>query len=99
MAVAAGRRKLLLITSYGLVRKNWNGKSTTTRIGRLHDADQNARNDHERSDADQNLAAETRAIGDDATAVLRIFSGGRCTHIAPQRLQSLQVLLNFPTDG
>ena len=29
-----------------------------------------------RSDADQNLAAETRAIGDDATAVLRIVSGG-----------------------
>jgi hypothetical protein len=58
------------------VRKNWNGKFTTERIGPLHDADQNARNDHERSDADQNLAAETLAIGDGATAVLRIFSGG-----------------------
>ena len=58
------------------MRKNWNGKFTTERIGRLHDADQNARNDHERPDADQNLAAETRAIGDDAAAVLRIFSSG-----------------------
>jgi hypothetical protein len=38
--------------------------------------DQNARNYHERSDADQKLAAATRAIGNDATAVLRIFSGG-----------------------
>src|SRR5882724_5085452 len=44
MTVAVGRRQLLLITSYGLVRKNWNGKFTTERIGRLHDADQNARN-------------------------------------------------------
>jgi hypothetical protein len=87
MAVAAGRRKqLLLITSYGLVRKNWHGQLTTERIGRLHDADQNARNNHERSDADQNLATKTRAIGDDATAVLCIFSG-RGTHIAPQKLK------------
>jgi hypothetical protein len=58
------------------VGKNCNGQFTTERIDRLHDADQNARNDHERSDADQNLAAETRAIGDDATAVLRVSSGG-----------------------
>jgi hypothetical protein len=28
------------------------------------------RYDHERSDADQNLAAETRVIGDDATPFL-----------------------------
>ena len=65
--------------------KNCNGQFTTERIGRLHDADQNARNDHERSDADQNLAAETRAIGDDATAVLRIFSGGSGRIIPQER--------------
>ena len=41
---------------------------------------QNARNDHERSGADQNLAAETRAIGDDATAVIRIFQWSGHTH-------------------
>jgi hypothetical protein len=34
---------------------------------------QNARNDHGRSDADQNPAARNPAIGDDATAVLRMF--------------------------
>jgi hypothetical protein len=53
-----------------LVRKNWNGKSTTTRISRLHDADQNARNDHERSDADQNLA-----VFNEGTPVTAVFIG------------------------
>ena len=66
--------------SYRSVGKNCNGQFTTERIGRLHDADQNPRNDHERPDADQNVAAETRAIGDNATAVLRIFSGGIRPH-------------------
>src|SRR5947207_7675887 len=60
MAVAAGRRRtLLIITSYGLVRKNCHGKFTTT----------------------------TRAIDDDATAVLRMFSDGRGTRIPPQKLE------------
>ena len=54
--------------------KNCNGQFTTERIGRLHEADQTAWNDHERSDADQNLGG-TRAISDDAIAVVNIFSG------------------------
>src|SRR5262249_13395623 len=76
MTVSVGPERISARTmSYRSVRKNCNGQLTTERIVRLHDAEKNARNDHKRSDADQNLAEETRAIGDDATAVLRIFSG------------------------
>jgi len=62
-------------------------KFTTERIGRLRDEDQNPRNDHERPDADQNVAAENRAIGDNATAVLRIFSGGIRLHLPARSAQ------------
>ena len=84
MTVSVGPGRMSAPTmSYRSVGKNCNGQFTTERIRRLRDADQNARNDHERSDADQTVAAETRTIGDDATSVLRIFGSGS-GRIVPQ---------------